>query len=170
MGNRLLTFLANVLFNANLSDLHTCLKLVPTVLLGELRLNEIGFGLDTELTALILRRGVRPFEVPISYYSRSHAQGKKINWRDAVKCVWILIRVRLRSRSACIIAQEVAQVDRGSLQLDAVVDMTTSTGGGGSSLAHWAQEEADMPEYGIGDPVISPGWSAETTSRRLERD
>jgi len=173
VGNRLLTFLANVLFNANLSDLHTCLKLVPTALLRVLRLNEIGFGLDTELTALILRRGVRPFEVPISYYSRSHAQGKKINWRDAVKCVWVLLRVRLRSRSACIIAHEVAQVaqlDRGPLQLDAVVDMTTSTGGGRSSLARRAQEEADMPEYGIGDPVISPGWSAETTNRQLERD
>ncbi len=146
VGNRLLTFLANVLFNANLSDLHTCLKLVPTALLRKLRLNEIGFGLDTELTALILRRGVRPFEVPISYYSRSHAQGKKINWRDAVKCVWVLLRVRLRSRSACIIAQEVAQVapvDRGPIQLD---------------------------QYGIGDPVISPRWTAETTSRRLERD
>ena len=170
VGNRLLTFLANVLFNANLSDLHTCLKLVPTALLRELRLNEIGFGLDTELTALILRRGVRPFEVPISYYSRSHAQGKKITWRDAVKCVWILLLVRLRSRSACILAQEVAQLDRDPLQLDAVVDVTTSTGGGRSSLARRAQEEADMPEYGIGDPVISPGWSAETTNRQLERD
>jgi hypothetical protein len=48
------------------------------------------------MTALLLRRGVRPFEVPVSYYSRSHAEGKKINWRDAVRCVWVLFRVRLR--------------------------------------------------------------------------
>jgi dolichol-phosphate hexosyltransferase len=95
-GNRLLTGLANILFNANLSDLHTCLKLIPTPMLRDLKLNESGFGLDTEVTALLLRRGVRPFEVPISYYGRSHAQGKKITWRDAFACAWILFRVRIR--------------------------------------------------------------------------
>ena len=166
----MLTRMANVLFNAYLTDLHTCLKLIPLPLFRSLALSQSGFGLDTEVTALLLKSGVRPFEVPVSYYSRSHAQGKKITWRDAVKCVWILLLVRLRSRSACILAQEVAQLDRDPLQLDAVVDVTTSTGGGRSSLARRAQEEADMPEYGIGDPVISPGWSAETTNRQLERD
>ena len=63
-------------------------------------LREAGFGLDTELTALLLRGGIRPFEVPVSYYSRSHAQGKKITWRDAAGCVWVLLRVRFRSRSS----------------------------------------------------------------------
>jgi dolichol-phosphate hexosyltransferase len=96
LGNRMLTRLANLFFNATLTDLHTCLKLVPTAAIKELSLTEGGFGLDTEMTALLLRRGIRPFEVPVSYYSRSHAEGKKINWRDAVWCVWILFRVRLR--------------------------------------------------------------------------
>jgi glycosyltransferase involved in cell wall biosynthesis len=100
IGNRLLTFLANVLFDASLTDLHTCLKLVPATRMRELSLQEIGFGLDTEMTALLLLGGVRPFEVPVSYYSRSHAQGKKITWRDAVKCIWILLRIRLQGSSS----------------------------------------------------------------------
>jgi glycosyltransferase involved in cell wall biosynthesis len=94
-GNRVLTQLANMIFDAGLSDLHTCLKLIPLPLLKTLPLSEIGFGLDTEITALLLKLGVRPFEVPVSYYSRSHAQGKKIRWLDAVACVRILLQVRL---------------------------------------------------------------------------
>jgi dolichol-phosphate hexosyltransferase len=97
-GNRFLTRIANILFDANLSDLHTCLKLVSLATFRQLALNESRFGLDTELTAILLRLGVRPFEVPVSYHSRSHAQGKKINWRDAVACVAILVKVRLRRR------------------------------------------------------------------------
>lgn len=99
IGNRLLTGLANVLFNAHISDLHTCLKLIPSPMLRDLTLNESGFGLDTEVTAQLLRRGVRPFEVPVTYYGRSHAQGKKITWRDAFACAWILFRIRIWSRS-----------------------------------------------------------------------
>lgn len=100
VGNRVLTLMSNMLFNAHISDLHTCLKLIPSGMLRELDLSESRFGLDTEVTALLLRQGVRPFEVPVSYYSRSHAQGKKITWRDAVRCVWILLRVRLWTRSS----------------------------------------------------------------------
>jgi glycosyltransferase involved in cell wall biosynthesis len=98
IGNRLLTTTANMLFDAYLSDLHTCLKLVPLDLFRSLNLRERGFGLDTELSASLLRLGVRPFEVPVSYYSRSHAQGKKINWRDAFPCLRILLRVRMTRR------------------------------------------------------------------------
>lgn len=98
VGNRLLTRIANILFDSSISDLHTCLKLVPLELFRQLALNESRFGLDTELTATLLRIGVRPFEVPISYYSRSHAEGKKINWRDAVSCVVVLFKVRVRRK------------------------------------------------------------------------
>lgn len=107
MGNRMLTSLTNILFNANLSDLHTCLKLIPMAMLRELNPSEKGFGLDTEVTALMLRRGVRPFEVPVSYYGRSHDQGKKITWRDAFTCAWILFRVRFRRRSYGISVSQV---------------------------------------------------------------
>jgi glycosyltransferase involved in cell wall biosynthesis len=96
VGNRFLTRLANVLFNAWISDLHTCLKLIPLPMLAALDLTEERFGLDTEITALLLRQGVRPFEVPVSYYSRSHAQGKKIKMHDALVCAWVLVKVRLR--------------------------------------------------------------------------
>lgn len=95
-GNRFLTALANVLFDACMSDLHTCLKLIPLPMLTALELTEERFGLDTEVTALLLRSGVRPFEVPVSYYSRSHAEGKKIKTHDALVCAWVLVKVRLR--------------------------------------------------------------------------
>lgn len=95
VGNRFLTRLANILFNAYISDLHTCLKLIPLAMFRALNPSEAGFGLDTEITALLLKAGVRPFEVPVSYYSRSHDQGKKISWRDAVACIAILLKVRL---------------------------------------------------------------------------
>ena len=97
-GNRFLTRIANIFFDASISDLHTCLKLVPLPLFRQLALREPGFGLDTELTATLLRLGFRPFEVPISYYSRSHEQGKKINWRDAFDCIMILFKVRMRRK------------------------------------------------------------------------
>jgi dolichol-phosphate hexosyltransferase len=95
-GNRFLTALANVLFDACMSDLHTCLKLIPLPMLTALDLTEERFGLDTEVTALLLRNGIRPFEVPVSYYSRSHAEGKKIKTHDALICAWVLVKVRLR--------------------------------------------------------------------------
>jgi hypothetical protein len=95
-GNRVLTSIANILYDSNLSDLHTCLKLMPLAIMKSFELSEEGFGLDTELTALLLRHGIRPFEVPVSYYSRSRAQGKKIRSRDAITCAWILLRVRLQ--------------------------------------------------------------------------
>jgi dolichol-phosphate hexosyltransferase len=98
VANRLFTRIANILFDASISDLHTCLKLMPLELFRRLDLRESRFGLDTELTAILLRLGIRPFEVPISYYSRSHAQGKKINWRDGVASMAILLRVRMRRK------------------------------------------------------------------------
>jgi len=94
IGNQALTMAARVLFDAYLSDMHTCLKLVPVELFRELEPRELGFGLDTEITAKLLRRGIKPFEVPVSYNSRSVANGKKITWRDGVRCLQILGRVR----------------------------------------------------------------------------
>jgi glycosyltransferase involved in cell wall biosynthesis len=94
LGNKALTLAANVLFDASISDLHTCLKLIPLPLVRSMRLGATGFGMDTELTARLLRLGVRPFEVPVSYHSRSRADGKKISWQDGVACLRILAAVR----------------------------------------------------------------------------
>jgi Glycosyl transferase family 2 len=94
VGNRALTRATNLLFNCYLSDVHTCLKMMPLQLFLSLDLRERRFGLDAELAARILQRGIRPFEVPVSYYSRSVADGKKITWRDGLHCLRVLGRVR----------------------------------------------------------------------------
>lgn len=103
LGNRMLTNLANILFDAWVADLHTCFKLIPLETLRSLDLREQGFGLDTEITALLLRLGIRPFEVPVSYYGRSHAQGKKITWRDGAECARVLLSVRFRPGSRLLV-------------------------------------------------------------------
>ena len=107
LGNRALTLSANVLFDAYLSDLHTCLKLMPLELFRKLDLRESGFGIDTEITAKILAFGIRPFEVPVSYYGRSHDHGKKVNWRHGIECLRILSKVRLHWRPPVEIEQPV---------------------------------------------------------------
>jgi dolichol-phosphate hexosyltransferase len=96
IGNRVNTFTANALFNTWISDLHSCLKLLPLSMFRELPLTESGFGLDTELTAMLLARGVRPYEVPIHYKARSREEGKKLTWGDGVEATWILLRVRMK--------------------------------------------------------------------------
>jgi dolichol-phosphate hexosyltransferase len=96
IGNRVNTFTANALFNTWISDLHSCLKLLPLSMFRELPVKENGFGLDTELTAMLLARGVRPYEVPIHYKARSREEGKKLTWGDGVEATWILLRVRMK--------------------------------------------------------------------------
>lgn len=100
LGNRALTLAANVLFDSYLSDIHTCLKLVPVALFRDLGLTEDGFGLDTEITAKLLARGAQPFEVPVTYHSRSAQHGKKITWRDGIECLQVLARVRSGKKAA----------------------------------------------------------------------
>ncbi|MGA3351655.1 MAG: glycosyltransferase family 2 protein [Acidimicrobiales bacterium] len=99
IGNRLMTAAANILFDSAISDLHTCLKLFPLQLLRLMPLGEEGFGLDTEMSAELLRRGFRPFEVPVSYVGRSREEGKKIRAVDALGCLKVLVKVRLRGRT-----------------------------------------------------------------------
>lgn len=98
IGGRATTLFANVLYDACLTDMHTCLKLIPTDHLRSLTLTEGGFGLDTEMTARLLRCGIRPLEVPVSYHGRSVSEGKKITWRDGVACLAVLTRIRVQHR------------------------------------------------------------------------
>jgi glycosyltransferase involved in cell wall biosynthesis len=106
VGNKLLTTITNVLFDSYLSDLHTCLKLIPLATFRSIRLRENRFGLDTEITAALLRLGIRPFEVPVAYYSRSHSQGKKINSRDAFACLRILLQVRFARKRRLVVSPD----------------------------------------------------------------
>jgi glycosyltransferase involved in cell wall biosynthesis len=98
LGNKAVTLFANVLFNCYLSDLETCFKLVPAALYRDLAVRETGFGMEAEVTAKLLRRGIRPYEVGISYSARSREAGKKLTWRDGVEALWILARIRFLPR------------------------------------------------------------------------
>ena len=96
LGNKGVTTAANVLFNTYISDLETCFKLLPRDLYQQLDIHSAGFGMEAEITGKLLRRGYRPFEVPISYKARSREEGKKLTWRDGVEALWILTRERFR--------------------------------------------------------------------------
>jgi glycosyltransferase involved in cell wall biosynthesis len=98
MGNKGVTLAANVLFNSYISDLETCFKLLPLALYRELDIRSAGFGMEAELTARLLGRGIRPYEVPIHYKARSRADGKKLTWKDGVEALVILTRERVRAR------------------------------------------------------------------------
>jgi len=98
LGNTFTTLAANLMFGSFLTDMHTCFKLVPVELLRSLQLREYGFGLDTEITGEILRRGYRPYEVPVSYSARSHMEGKKIRPSDGLRCLYVLAKVRKRGK------------------------------------------------------------------------
>jgi dolichol-phosphate hexosyltransferase len=100
LGNKGVTTAANVLFNCYISDLETCFKLIPADLYRDLRIRETGFGMEAEVTGKLLRRGIRPYEVPITYAARSRAAGKKLTWRDGVEALWILLRERIAPRPA----------------------------------------------------------------------
>jgi glycosyltransferase involved in cell wall biosynthesis len=96
MGNRAVTTAANMLYNCYLGDLETCFKLMPLALYRSLDVKSKGFGMEAEVTGKLLRRGIRPYEVPISYRARTREEGKKITLRDGVEALWILARERLR--------------------------------------------------------------------------
>jgi dolichol-phosphate hexosyltransferase len=95
LGNKGVTLCANILFNCYISDLETCFKLIPAQLYRDLGIKETGFGMEAEVTGKLLRRGIRPYEIGISYKARSRAAGKKLTWRDGVEAIWILTRIRL---------------------------------------------------------------------------
>jgi dolichol-phosphate hexosyltransferase len=94
LGNRAVTTAANILFNCYISDLETCFKMMPVELYRSLDVRSAGFGMEAEITGKLLRRGIRPYEIPISYQARTREQGKKLTWRDGVEALWILARER----------------------------------------------------------------------------
>ena len=98
VGNRFLSLLTGVLFNTTLSDMETGYKAFRADVLASLRLTRDDFGIEPEITGEICRRGLRVYEMPISYYGRTYAEGKNITWRDGVTAVWVLFAVRLRRR------------------------------------------------------------------------
>jgi glycosyltransferase involved in cell wall biosynthesis len=94
LGNCLLTFLTNVLYNTMLTDMETCYKAMRVEVLRSFKLESNGFGIEPELTAKIFKRGYRVYEVPITYDGRGYDEGKKITWRDGVVALWVLLKYR----------------------------------------------------------------------------
>jgi len=94
VGNRMLSLATNILYNTTLSDMETCYKLIDADLLAQLRLRADQFDIEPEITAKILRRGIRIYEVPISYAGREFDEGKKITWRDGFAALWTLVKYR----------------------------------------------------------------------------
>jgi len=94
IGNRFLSLLTNVLYNTTLSDMETCYKLFDRELIDSIDLGSERFDFEPEITAKILRRGIRIYEVPISYSGREFDEGKKITWRDGVVAVKTLVKYR----------------------------------------------------------------------------
>jgi glycosyltransferase involved in cell wall biosynthesis len=94
LGNKILTLCANVLFDTILSDMETCYKVFTRPVAEQLHLHSRGWGFDPEITAKILKRGYRIYEVPISYNGREFTEGKKISWRDGFVVLWTLLKYR----------------------------------------------------------------------------
>lgn len=98
IGNRFLTFLSNMFTNLNLTDMETCYKMFRSEVIKSLNLKENRFGFEPEVTAKMSRYpNVRIYEVGISYYGRTYAEGKKIGWRDGFRAIWCLIKYNLFS-------------------------------------------------------------------------
>jgi glycosyltransferase involved in cell wall biosynthesis len=96
IGNKFLTFLSNLFTNLNLTDMETCYKLFKTSIIKNIQLNEKRFGFEPEVTTKIARiKNIRIYEVGISYYGRTYAEGKKINWKDGFRAIYCIIRYNL---------------------------------------------------------------------------
>jgi glycosyltransferase involved in cell wall biosynthesis len=99
IGNRILTFLSNLFTNLNLSDMETCYKMFRTDIIRGIDLHEKRFGFEPEVTAKISRvADIRIYEVGISYYGRTYADGKKINWKDGVRAIYCIFKYGLFNR------------------------------------------------------------------------
>ena len=96
IGNKFLTFLSNFFTNLNLTDMETCYKLFKTSIIKNIKLKEKRFGFEPEITSKIAKiKGIRIYEVGISYYGRTYMEGKKINWKDGFKAIYCIIRYNL---------------------------------------------------------------------------
>jgi glycosyltransferase involved in cell wall biosynthesis/phospholipid N-methyltransferase len=138
LGNRLLTWFANVLNDLNLTDMETCYKAVRADLLKDLRLRSDRFGIEPEMTTRLAQSGARIYEVPISYHGRTYAEGKAIGWRDGLEALWLLFKFRFVDTRA---TENIARASLESL-------------GRSPQIARWTIEQFDGA---IGDRVLEAG-------------
>ena len=95
VGNTLLTFMSNVFTNLDLTDMETCYKVFKKDVVNRIHLKENRFGLEPELTAKIAKLNIRIYEVGISYYGRTYAEGKKIGWKDGFRALYCIVKYNL---------------------------------------------------------------------------
>ena len=96
IGNKFLTFLSNMFTNLNLTDMETCYKLFRREIIQSIEIKEKRFGLEPEITAKISKiPNIRIYEVGISYYGRTYAEGKKIGWKDGFEAIWCILKYNL---------------------------------------------------------------------------
>ncbi|MGB2888206.1 MAG: bifunctional glycosyltransferase/class I SAM-dependent methyltransferase, partial [Candidatus Acidiferrales bacterium] len=98
LGNKLLTFLCDLVCDLNLTDVETCYKMVRADLLKSVPLESCTFDIEPELAIKLAKRGARIFEVPISYSGRTYREGKKIGWKDGARALWAILRYAASSR------------------------------------------------------------------------
>lgn len=94
LGNKFLTLMTNILYNTTLTDMETCYKAFRTEFIKGLKIESDGFDFEPEITAKILKKGARLYELPISYYGREHSEGKKITWKDGFDAIRALVKFR----------------------------------------------------------------------------
>ncbi len=102
VGNRLLTLLSNCLTNINLSDMETCYKVFRREVVQAIPIEENRFGFEPEITVKIAKRRLRIYEVGISYWGRTYEEGKKIGWKDGVRCLWCLLKYSMKERAVAM--------------------------------------------------------------------
>lgn len=94
LGNKLLTLITNILYNTTLTDMETCYKAFKADFIKDITIKSDRFDFEPEITAKVLKKGARIYELPISYYGREYAEGKKITWKDGFQAIWALIKFR----------------------------------------------------------------------------
>lgn len=95
VGNKFLTLLSNMFTNINLTDMETCYKMFRREIIQAIQIEENRFGFEPEITAKIAQTGCRIFEVGISYYGRTYAEGKKIGWRDGFRAIYAIVKYNI---------------------------------------------------------------------------
>ena len=95
VGNKLLTLLSNMFTNVNLTDMESCYKAFRREVIQSIDIEENRFGFEPEITAKVVKRGYRIYEIGISYSGRSYLEGKKVNWKDGVWAVYCILRYNL---------------------------------------------------------------------------
>ena len=99
LGNNFLTFLSNMFSNLNLTDMETCYKMFRQELIQSIEIKENRFGIEPEITAKMAKiKGIRIYEVGISYYGRTYEEGKKIGWKDGFRAIYCILKYNIFSK------------------------------------------------------------------------